>query len=633
MCGIAGIFDLRAPRDIDAQAVRKMTTALRHRGPDGEGFHVEPGVGLGHRRLSIIDLAGGRQPMTNEDGSVVISFNGEIYDYRPLRAALEKQGHIFRTNSDTETIVHAWEAWGVDCLARLSGMFAFALWDRNRGQLFLARDRLGKKPLYYSIVNEHELIFASELCGITAHPQFRPVLSAPAIDDYLAYGYIPDPGSIYSGVRQIPAGHYLLLERGRPVAEPQSYWSPRFDRMAITEDEAVDGLLDQLTTCVERRLVADVPLGAFLSGGIDSGTIVALMAGLRRDPVATFTIGFGGEADELPYAAAVAQRYSTAHAVERVGVDYIDAAREQAAIYGEPFADSSSVPTFQVCRMARANVTVALSGDGGDELFAGYRRYQWHMLAESVRRYLPATVRRHAIGGLARVYPKLDRAPRWLRAKTTLTEISLDSALGYYQTMTKIADQQRRQLLSTDLRRRLDGHDPAGRIGRLIDESGSDDPLCQAQYVDMKTWLIGDILTKVDRASMANSLEVRVPLLDHHFVSWAMRLPRGFLLRNGQRKYILRRAAARLLPKHVIERPKQGFAQPLTDCFRGAGAGRLRGHLLGGAMADSGCFDLATVSRWIDEHDRGAFDRSAGLWSLLVFEGFLSNHAGAFHLA
>jgi asparagine synthase (glutamine-hydrolysing) len=633
MCGIAGLFDLAAPCEIDARTLRDMTAALRHRGPDGDGFHIEPGVGLGHRRLSIIDLAGGAQPMGNEDGSVIVTFNGEIYDYKPLRRLLEKEGHVFRTGSDTETIVHAWEAWGVECLTRLSGMFAFVLWDRNKQQLFLARDRLGKKPLYYSLLDQRELIFASELCGIVAHPRFQPRLSLSAIDDYLAYGYIPDPASIYSGVWQVPAAHYLLLERGKPVARPQPYWLPRFDRTTMDEDEAVDELLRELTKCVERRLVADVPLGAFLSGGIDSGTIVALMAGLRRDPVATFTIGFGGEADESPYAAAVAQRYSTAHAAEQVGVDYIDAAREQGTIYGEPFADSSSVPTYQVSRLARENVTVALSGDGGDELFAGYRRYQWHVLAESVRRFLPATVRRQAVGTLAKMYPKLDRAPQWLRAKTTLTEISLDSALGYYRTMAKVTDEQRRQLLSPDLRRKLDGYDPADRIGQLIADSGSDEPLCQAQYVDLKTWLIGDILTKVDRASMANSLEVRVPLLDHHFVEWAMRLPRSFLLRNGQRKYLLRRAAARLLPAEVIDRPKQGFTQPLKQQFRGVGAARLRRHLLGGALADSTCFDLATVSRWIDEHDRGAFDRSAGLWSLLVFEGFLSKHAGRLHLA
>jgi asparagine synthase (glutamine-hydrolysing) len=610
-----------------------MTTALHHRGPDGDGFEIEPGVGLGHRRLSIIDLAGGAQPMCNEDGSVIVVFNGEIYDYQPLRHALEKEGHVFRTNSDTETIVHAWETWGVDCLTRLSGMFAFALWDRNRQQLFLARDRLGKKPLYYSLLDQHELIFASELCGLVAHPRFRPALSLPAVDDYLAYGYIPDPGSIYRGVWQVPAAHYLLLQRGQPVPAPQPYWLPRFDRMPLTEDEAVEELLRELTKSIERRLVADVPLGAFLSGGIDSGTVVALMAGLRRDPIATFTIGFGGEADESPYAAAVSQRYATAHAAERVGVDYIDAGLEQAAIYGEPFADSSSVPTYQVSRLARANVTVALSGDGGDELFAGYRRYQWHVLAESMRRFLPATVRRRAVGALARAYPKLDRAPRWLRAKTTLTEISLDSALGYYRTMTKVADEQRRQLLSPPRRRQLDGYDPSDRIAKLIDDSGSDEPLCQAQYVDLKTWLIGDILTKVDRASMANSLEVRAPLLDHHFVEWAMRLPRSFLLRNGQRKYLLRKAAARLLPAHVIDRPKQGFAQPLKAQFRGAGAVRLRQHLLGGAIADSSCFDVATVSRWIDEHDRGAVDRSAGLWSLLVFEGFLSRQTGPLHLS
>ena len=629
MCGLAGIFDLRRRSAIDETVLREMTSALRHRGPDGEGFHVEPGLGLGHRRLSIVDLSSGAQPMENEDGSVVVVFNGEIYDYQPLRRSLERAGHVFRTVSDTETIVHAWETWGTGCLEHLSGMFAFALWDRNRQQLFLARDRLGKKPLYYSITSQGELIFASELRGLTVHPRFKRTFSVTALEDYLTYGYIPDPRSIYDAAKQVPAGHYLLLERGASVPMPQCYWQPRFGSATVAEDEATDELLQGLTKCVERRLVADVPLGAFLSGGIDSGTIVALMAGLRSDPVATFTIGFDDGSDETPFAAAVATKYATAHAAERVGIDYIDAAREQAAIFGEPFADSSSVPTYQVSRLARKHVTVALSGDGGDELFAGYRRYQWHLLAEGMRRYLPSAVRRRAVGGLARMYPKLDRAPRWLRAKTTLTEISLDSALGYYRTAARILDEERRQLFSETTKQQLDGYDPSARIGSLMDEAETDDPLARAQYVDLKTWLVGDILTKVDRASMANSLEVRAPLLDHTFVEWAMRLPRSLLLRHGQRKYILRRAAERLLPQDVIHRPKQGFARPLKDQFRNGGAVRLRERLLRGAIPDSGYFDLATVSRWIDEHDRGVFDRSNALWALLVFEGFLQAPASS----
>jgi asparagine synthase (glutamine-hydrolysing) len=602
-----------------------MTEAVRHRGPDGDGFHLEPGLGLGHRRLSIIDLAGGRQPMENEDGSVIVVFNGEIYDYQPLRRSLETAGHVFRTRSDTETIVHAWETWGVDCLKHLSGMFAFALWDRKRQQLFLARDHLGKKPLYYSRLACGQLLFASELCGLLAHPAAPRALAPTAVEDYFAYGYVPEPQSIYAGISQLPAGHYLLLQRGEPFPDPQSYWRPRFGSVAISAEDASEQLLRRLDQCVKRRLVADVPLGAFLSGGIDSGTIVALMARQRNDPIATFTIGLGGEADETPLAAAVAARYATAHSAEQVGIDYIDAAARQAAVFGEPFADSSAVPTHQVARLARQSVTVALSGDGGDEVFAGYRRYQWHLIVEAMRRFLPASVRRHAVGNLARCYPKLDRAPRWLRAKYTLTELSLDSALGYYRTVARVEDEERRRLMSRDFLRRIDGYDPSSRIGRLMAEAGSDEPLAQAQYADMKTWLSGDILTKLDRTSMANSLEVRAPLLDHTLVSWAMRLPRNLLLRGGERKYVLRRAAGQLLPRAVLDHPKQGFARSLRSQFRGAGAERVRRRLLGETMMDCGYFDGAGLSRCIDEHDRGAFDHSDAIWSLLVFEGFLGS--------
>jgi asparagine synthase (glutamine-hydrolysing) len=349
------------------------------------------------------------------------------------------------------------------------------------------------------------------------------------------------------------------------------------------------------------------------------------MARQRNDPIATFTIGLGGEADETPLAAAVATRYATAHTAERIGIDYIDAARRQAAIFGAPFADSSAVPTHQVARLARKSVTVALSGDGGDEVFAGYRRYQWHLIVEAMRRFLPASIRRHAVGNLARFYPKLDRAPRWLRAKYTLTELSLDSALGYYRTVARVEDEERRRLMSPGFLRSIEGYRSSSRIKRLMDESGSDEPLAQAQYADMKTWLSGDILTKLDRTSMANSLEVRAPLLDHTLVSWAMDLPRSLLLRGGERKYVLRRAARQLLPQQILDHPKQGFAGSLRSQFRGAGAARVRKRLLGETMMDCGYFEAAGLSRCIDEHDRGTFDHSEALWSLLVFEGFLGS--------
>jgi exosortase A-associated amidotransferase 1 len=627
MCGIAGIFNLADDGPVDRMLLSRMATALQHRGPDGEGYHFAPGLGLAHRRLSIIDLGGGAQPMFNEDGSVVVIFNGEIYDHTRLQAELEARGHVFRTRCDTETIVHAWETWHEKCLDHLSGMFAFALWDNNRGQLVLARDRLGKKPLYYTLLPGGTLLFASELCGLQAHPQTPRQLDREAIDDFLAFGYIPDPRSIYAGVSRLPAAHFLLIERRRPLPAPLPYWRPRFAPARLADDDAIAELRRLLRAAVERRLVADVPLGAFLSGGVDSSAVVSVMATLRRDPIATFTIGFDGDDDETGFAQAIAARYRTAHTAERSRIDYIDAAHEQIAVFREPFADSSGIPTLRVSALARRDVTVALSGDGGDEIFAGYRRYRWHLIAEAVRSTVPGPIRHRVFAGLARLYPKLDRAPRWLRAKNTLSEISLDNALGYYRTLARLDEADRRSVMSAGLRGELDGHDPAARISQLMEEAETDDPLAQAQYVDLKTYLPGDILTKVDRASMAVSLEVRAPLLDQAIVEWAGTLAPHQRLRRGQGKYLLKRSLEGAVPADNLYRSKQGFATSLAGQFRGTGAARLRQALLGEAMLDSGYFDGGVIARWIDEHDRGSRDRSAILWPLLVFEAFLARES------
>ncbi|HVC55961.1 MAG TPA: XrtA/PEP-CTERM system amidotransferase [Stellaceae bacterium] len=626
MCGIAGIF-AAGPDPIPEVTLRRMTAALAHRGPDGEGFHVEPGIGLGHRRLAIIDTAGGHQPMFNEDGTVAIVFNGEIYNHVALREELRALGHRFRSRSDTEAIVHAWESWGPGCVGRLSGMFAFAVWDRNRRQLFLARDRLGKKPLYYARLADGMVVFASELAGLLAHPNLPRALSPAAIDDFFAFGYVPDPDCIYQGIKKLPAAHHLLLSQGQAaVPPPQCYWQPRFAPRPRDEASAIAELRDGLSRSVADRLMADVPLGAFLSGGVDSSAVVATMAGLRADPVATFTIGFGGGDDETPFAEAIALRYGTAHHTERHrALDYIDAAREQAVIFGEPFADSSSVPTHRVCRMARRHVTVALSGDGGDEIFAGYRRYRWHCIAEAVRAHLPAAVRRRIFGELARLYPKLDRAPRWLRAKNTLSEVGLDSALGYYRTVCKLHDEARRGLFSPQLRSALGDHQPSARIAEAMIEADTDDPLFQAQYADLKTYLVGDILTKVDRASMAVSLEVRAPLLDHKIVEWAMTLPSSLTLRRGEGKYVLKRAMEDRVPAANLYRRKQGFATSLAAKFRGPGAERIAARLLSGPMADANLFDRDSIRLLFERHAGGHADNSAALWALLVFEGFLAN--------
>ncbi len=628
MCGIAGIFHPTGESPVDAGLLARMTTALAHRGPDGDGFHVEPHIGLGHRRLAIIDIGGGHQPMFNEDRSVAIVFNGEIYNFATLRPKLEALGHRFASDhSDTETIVHAWESWGPDCLDHLSGMFAFAIWDRNRGCLFLARDRMGKKPIYYATDSAGRVVFASEMAGLAMVPTLPRRIDPAAVEDFFAFGYVPEPGSIFAGIRRLPAAHFLLLERGKPAAEPRRYWDVPTRAVATDATAAAQDLIARLTAATATRMVSDVPLGAFLSGGVDSSAVVALAAQARRDPLDTFTIGFDGAEDETPFAAMVARRYGTRQHTERAAaVDVIEAARMQGRIFGEPFGDASSVPTFSVCALARRHATVALSGDGGDEVFAGYRRYRWHTLVESIRALLPAGVRRHAIGTLARIYPKLDRAPRWLRARHTLTELSLDSALGYARTVTKVQRERRHRLFSPALSASLDGHDATATIVALMDGCPSEDALAQAQYVDLHTWLPGDILTKVDRASMANSLEVRAPFLDHDVVAWGLSLPAGLKLRGGEGKRLLKRALEPLLPREVLYRPKQGFATSPAATFRRE-AGRLRARLLGETMGACGLFALPALARLIDEHEAGSLDHAAPLWLLLVFEGFLASEA------
>lgn len=630
MCALVGLFHPDSLLFPDAGCLRRMAHALRHRGPDGEGFHVEPGLALGHRRLAIVDLVGGHQPMASADGSTILSFNGEIFNHQALRRELEALGHEFHTRSDTEVILHAWREWGVACLDRLNGQFAFALWDRPRGCLFLARDRLGEKPLHYARLPDGTFAFASEPAGLLVLPGLARAIDPAALDDYLALGYVPDPRTIFAVIRRLPPAHFLLLERGAmgpPI--PRRYWQPP-TRIAAPPADAPAELSARLEAATAMRLMSDVPLGCFLSGGLDSAGIAAMAARLGQ-PLASFTIGLGGAADERAPAAELAALLGGQHHAELALADHLADARRIAAIFGEPFGDSSAVPTLAVSRLARRHVTVALSGDGGDEVFAGYRRYRWHQMAEAVRRFIPAGLRRPVIGGLARIYPKLDRAPRWLRARHTLTEISLDSALGYYATVCRVSQSRRRGLLSPAMRAQLDGHDPAARFGALMEECDPDEPLLQAQYADLHTYLPGDILTKVDRASMAVSLEVRPPLLDHTLVAWGMALPASLKLHRGEAKHVLRDALRPLLPPALMTRPKQGFAAPLGAALR-ARMPQLRAQLLSAPLLDSGLFDHAALTHLLDQHESGQFDHGQLLWQLLVMEGFLA-HLGGMQMA
>jgi asparagine synthase (glutamine-hydrolysing) len=625
MCGIAGIFNLRGRGDVDRPLLRRMTEILGHRGPDGDGFHYAAGIGLGHRRLAIVDLATGDQPLFNEDGTVCVVFNGEIYNFQPLMAELTALGHMFRTRCDTEVIVHAWEEWGKACLDRFNGMFAFALWDSRCEKLFLARDRLGEKPLYYSFLPDGRLLFASELKSLLLCPQLDRRLDPHAIEEFFAYGYVPDPRSIYRGVHKLAPGHSLLLRRGEPPAEPRSYWDVCFvDGGSASKAEVEEELIARLRESVRMRMIADVPLGAFLSGGVDSSGVVAMMAGLKPKPVSTFSIAFGAKSwDESAHAAAIARRYRTDHHVREVDPNSFDLLDRLATIYDEPFGDSSAIPTFRVCATARENVTVALSGDGGDEVFAGYRRYRWHCFEERVRRAVPMGLRRPLFGMLGALYPKLDWAPRPLRAKATLEELARNTVEAYFSSVSICSSALRRRLFASGFRAQLQGYDAVEVLRSHMRRCDSEDPLSQVQYADFKTYLPGDILTKVDRASMASSLEVRVPLLDHTLVEWAATLPSGFKLHRREGKYVLKSALEPHVPKAILYRPKQGFAVPLAAWFRGPLRERLRERLNGPVLKGSGLFDMATIATLLDQHQSGERDHSAVLWTLSTMESFL----------
>jgi asparagine synthase (glutamine-hydrolysing) len=626
MCGISGLFDTRGQRPFDVDLAARINNIQAHRGPDEADLHVEPGVVLGHRRLSVIDLATGQQPLFNEDDSVGIVFNGEIYNFQTLSQELKALGHVFKTHSDTEVIVHAWEAWGPDCVHRLRGMFAFAIWDRRQQTLFLARDRMGVKPLHYALLGDGTLVFGSELKVITAHPGFTRTMDPRAVEDYFALGYVPDPRCIYAGAHKLPAGHTLTWRRGQSqMPQPQAYWDVHFTLdNRISAQDAQAELRERVKASVRLRMIADVPLGAFLSGGVDSSAVVAAMAGLSSEPVRTCAIGFDDpQFNESAFAQMVADRYHTDHRLEIVGSDDFDLIDTLARLYDEPFADSSALPTYRVCQMARKHVTVALSGDGGDESLGGYRRYRMHLAEEQARSSLPLGLRRPLFGALGQLYPKLDWAPRMFRAKTTFQALAMDSAEAYQHSMSRLRYDERRRLLSDGLQRQLGGYQTRDLFREHAARARTDDPLALIQYLDYKTWLIGDINTKVDRASMAHSLEVREPLMDHELIEWLATLPSSHKIQGGEGKYVFKKAFEPLLPHDVLYRPKMGFSVPLAKWLRGPLAERMQASVMSEQMLGCGFFRPDVLQSLVTQHLSGRSDHSDVLWSLIMFDAFL----------
>lgn len=631
MCGIVGIFDLQGGRDISADLLQRMNHRQRHRGPDAAGLHREAGLGLGHRRLSIIDVAGGQQPLSDAQGGVVLVFNGEIYNFQALQRELGQFGHVFRTHSDTEVIVHAWKQWGERCVDHFNGMFAFALWERSSQTLFLARDRLGEKPLYYALPGDGCLLFASELKGLLAYPAMPRRLDEQAVEEYFAYGYVPEPRCIFQSAYKLAPGHTLTARRGQPLPASRAYWDIPFQpRSPLSDAQAGDELIARLRAAVKLRMVAEVPLGAFLSGGVDSSAVVAMMAGCQAQPVQTCSISFGDpQFNEARHAEAVARRYGTQHHAVQVEQDDFALLDQLAGLYDEPFADSSALPTWRVCQLARQRVTVALSGDGGDENLAGYRRYKWFMHEERWRNMLPASVRRPLFGALAGVYPKADWAPRFLRAKSTFEGLARDSVAAYFHGVSIMSDGMRQRLFSASMRRALDGYQAIAVMQRHAAASPAPAGLSLIQYLDLKTYLPGDILTKVDRASMAHGLEVRVPLLDHQLVEWMSNLPPDLKLRGGTGKYLFKQALRPFLPDDILYRPKMGFSVPLAIWLRGPLRERLQQRLRGPVLAECGLFDAAYIDELLAQHASSRRDHSAPLWSLLMFEAFLRQTLGA----
>jgi asparagine synthase (glutamine-hydrolysing) len=614
MCGIAGIADVTG-RPVDERLLQAMTSVQAHRGPDGEAVVCRGAAGLGHRRLAIIDLSTGDQPMSSDDGHVWIVFNGEIYNYRELRRELETLGARFRTQSDTEVILRAYESGGPACVSQLRGMFAFAILDERRRHLLLARDRVGIKPLVYSW-DGRRLLFASEIKGIVEDPTVARDLDAEALGEYLTYHYVPAPRTIFASVRKLPPASLLVLPLDGGVPEITRYWRLRFaPEPKVAEAEWIDGLRVQLADAVRCHMVSDVPIGAFLSGGVDSSTVVALMAEASGSPIRTFSIGFDeADFDELRFARQVATRYGTDHYELVVKPAALDVLPRLAWHLDEPFADASAIPTYYVSKITREHVTVALSGDGGDETFAGYRRYAQAMALAARMDRSPARLARPFLRLASRLLPVGARGQAW-------TGLFGAGALERYaRLVTHERPETLRRALSDDWARAAGHVSAPSSFERLLAKGGPLDPVSTLQYIDMETYLPDDILAKVDRTSMAVSLESRVPLLDHRLLEFVATIPSSLKLAGGIGKYIFKRAMATHLPADILTRRKMGFGVPLGAWFRGELRDMAHDLLLDSRTQQRGIFNPSWVQGLLRTHDSGRRDCSARLWAMVCLE-------------
>ncbi len=617
MCGICGVVTFQPSIPVEMSILQRMNQSIHHRGPDDEGYYQDPQASLAMRRLSIIDLHTGQQPMSNEAGDIWVVYNGEIYNFKEIRATLEHRGHVFETQTDTETIVHAYEQYGDACVQYFNGMFAIALWDARKRRLFLARDRLGIKPMYYW-TDQRKLVFASELKGLIAHPDVPRKINLAGLDLFLTLEYIPAPHTIYEGIFKLLPGHTLVVEQG--TVKVKEYWDVSYQPVSQSEPECIEILSSLINDAVRLRLISDVPLGAFLSGGIDSSTIVGFMSQNMSNSVETFSIGFDDATyNEVPHANRVANHFGTHHHVEVLKPDIVTLAEQLIPHHDEPFADTSIFPTYLVSKLASQSVKVVLSGDGGDELFAGYDTY----LAEKVGRYygcLPRPLRQHVLPRFADWLPSQPAKKGLInKVKRMVEGAALDPSLQHTRWMMFLNPAEKASLYQSDLRTVINDDLATAYFARYFERASAFDKLAQQQYVDIKTYLADDILTKVDRMSMAVSIEARVPLLDYRIVEFAMNLRSDMKLNGTRTKAILRSAVKGLVPDFVLEKPKQGFSTPMKHWLRTSLKPMMLDLLSKDSLRSHGYFNQQVVSKWIQEHLGERANHSHRLWPLMVF--------------